>query len=86
MFEGIQKIFTYGRNSRHNFAELKFVKDCGFASSVQANHKDPHLLFAKEPLEEGGKEIPHPASLSMPLSGYYDHSECAASENTQDHI
>ena len=56
---------TYGRDGGHNLPKLQFVEDCGLASSVQPHHQDPHLLLAEQSFKEGGKEVPHVASLSV---------------------
>lgn len=40
--------FTNGGNSGDNFAKLEFVQDGGLASSIETDHQDTHLLFAKE--------------------------------------
>ena len=66
---------TYGRDGRHNLPKLKFVEDCGLASSVQPHHQDSHLLLAEEPFEEGGKEVPHHAFLSVLLTDCQHRSE-----------
>jgi len=41
-----------GWNGGHHFAEFQFVKDCGFASSIQSNHEDAHILLPEEFSEE----------------------------------
>lgn len=40
--------FTNGRNGGDNFAKLEFVQDGGLAGSIETDHQDTHLLFAKE--------------------------------------
>merc|ERR1719458_1650538 len=51
-------IEAYGRDGRHNLPKLKFVEDCGLASSVQPHHQDSHLLLAEEPLKREAKRFP----------------------------
>ena len=71
---------TYGRDGCYDLPKLEFVEDCGLASSVQPNHQDSHLFLAKEPFEEGGKEVAHRACcLSVPFKNCQPCSECVNS-------
>ena len=56
---------TNSGNGGDDLAQLELVEDCGLASSVQPHHQDPHLLLAEQSFKEGGKEVPHVASLSV---------------------
>jgi len=43
---------TDGGNGCNNLTELELVKDGGLTSSIKTDHKDTHILLAKETAEE----------------------------------
>lgn len=47
----IETILTDGGNSGDYFSKFQFVQYGRFSSSIKANHKNPHLFFAKQALE-----------------------------------
>lgn len=44
-FSGVSK-HTDGGDRRHDFAQLELVQDGGFASRVQTDHQNAHLLLS----------------------------------------
>lgn len=50
---------TDGGNSGDYFSKFQFIQNGRFSSSVKANHKNSHLFFAKQALEQACKYIPH---------------------------
>ena len=54
-----RRFLTYSRNSSHDFTEFKFVEDCSLSGRIQPNHQDPHLLLAKQTLEQAREHVSH---------------------------
>ena len=40
-----KRIPTNGGDGGDDLSQLELVKDCGFTSCVETNHKDPHFLL-----------------------------------------
>ena len=52
-------------NRCNNFTKLQLVKDRCFPGSIKTNHKNSHLLLAKEATEQFSKHTSHAESLSL---------------------
>jgi len=46
-----------GRNGGDDLSQLQLVKDCGFTSSIQSDHENPHLFLAKQAFDEAIAEL-----------------------------
>lgn len=54
-----------GRDGGHNFTELELVENGCLSSGVETNHKNSHLLFTKQPLENFRKIETHGDSIAL---------------------
>lgn len=54
-----KKNLTDSGNSGDYFSKFQFIQNGRFSSSIEANHKNSHLFFAKQALEQACKYIPH---------------------------
>ena len=52
-------MLTDGGDGGHDLAELQLVEDGGLTGRIQPDHEDPHLLLAKEALEQASENVPH---------------------------
>ena len=59
------RVLTYGGDGGNNLSKLELVENSRLSGSVEPDHQDPHLLLAEQSFKEGGKEVPHVASLSV---------------------
>ena len=46
-----QKALTDGGDGCDDFAEFELVQDGGFSSSIEPDHKNPHLTLAEQAIE-----------------------------------
>lgn len=62
---------TNSRDSGDNLSQFELVEDGGFPSSIKTHHKDSHLFFANQALQQVAKYVPHGSKFNSAGLGFF---------------
>lgn len=62
---------TNSRDGGDNLSQFELVEDGGFSSSIKAHHKDSHLFFANQALQQVAKYVPHGSKFNSAGLGFF---------------
>lgn len=62
---------TNSRDSGDNLSQFQLVEDGGFPSSIKTHHKDSHLFFANQALQQVAKYVPHGSKFNGAGLGFF---------------
>uniref|UniRef100_A0A2D4MEK2 Uncharacterized protein n=1 Tax=Micrurus spixii TaxID=129469 RepID=A0A2D4MEK2_9SAUR len=62
---------TNSRDSGDNLSQFELVEDGGFPSSIKTHHKNSHLFFANQALQQVAKYVPHGSKFNSAGLGFF---------------